>query len=166
MLEIFFLDMAVNSTAGLSSSPAMTVSPRNRAYVFPTSLLAVRFVRLENPTLTLKTIPFLTCWVHLELSVREPSRNSMPVMNLGSQSSILTHSSKPVYCGLPISRIIRPAIVTVHCALYIIITTNSTHKWKLLHLNETLANTHILIYILIHRNTCTPTYTCYFWDTQ
>ncbi len=87
ILDIFFLDIEVSSTAGVSSSPAITVSPMNRAYVFPTPLSAVRLVRLENPRLMLNTIPFLIRWVHFELRAREPSRNSIPVIKLWGQST-------------------------------------------------------------------------------
>ena len=65
---IFFLDV-VNICAGLSESPTTTVSPMKSAMSFPLESEAPLFVIGENPTLTLKTIPFLA--FTLEFGVME-----------------------------------------------------------------------------------------------
>ena len=111
MLEIFFLDMAVSSAAGAScerratpqhtphqspppnslltphpsslTSPTCTVSPMKREYVCPAVSSADGLLSPANPMLTLNTIPLLAGIWDLGLRRREPSRNSIPVTNLG-----------------------------------------------------------------------------------
>ena len=87
MLDIFFLDINVSSTPG-PASPARTVSPMNRAYVFPAESSAATFDSSAKPRWTLNTIPFLMVMVFFGLMVRELSLNSMPVTKLWQNYNI------------------------------------------------------------------------------